>query len=207
MTNNINSTNQNKPFELSLNSFLPGGKWTPCDEKGKFIDSNNAMWIKDSLSGAVYLNQPANLLRFKLSVLTGFLAGIFGNTISLTINAAYRAVKVVSLSHFWLPISRIDQKLDNNSYHFKNRCVECAKDIARFVASPFAWLGLLFASLAGALVPGENAPRDGAKIFSSIEIAMYGGTVAEGYFGWAPCYQPNATSHGLGGDINKERAF
>ena len=54
--------------------------------------------------------------------------------------------------------------------------------------------------------PRENGPRDGAKIFSSIEIAMYGGTMEEGHFGWAPCYQPNAITHGLGGDINRERA-
>ena len=207
MTSNINSINQIKSFELNLTSFLPGGKWTSCNGKGKFIDSNRAMWTKDSLSGAIYLNQPTDHLRFKLSFLTGFLAGIVGgNAISLTINAAYRTLKVVSLSHFWLPISCIDQKQDNKSYHLKNRCVEFAKDITRIVATPFAWLGLFFASWIGSLDPRENGPRDGAKIFSSIEIAMYGGTIEEGHFGWAPCCQPNAIIHGLGGDINRERA-
>lgn len=140
--------------------------------------------------------------------MTGFLAGIIGgNAISLTINAAYRTLKVVSLSHFWLPLSLIDQNQDNKSYRLKTRCVEFAKDIARIVATPFAWLGLFFASWVGAIDPRENAPRDGAKIFSSIEIAMYGGTMEEGHFRWAPCYQPNAIFHGLGGDINQENAF
>ena len=197
-------------FELSLPSFLPGGTWTPCarGRNGNFLHSERAMWTRDSLSGAIYLNQPTDNLRFKLSFLTGFLAGIVGgNAISLTINAAYRALKVVSLSHFWLPISYIDQSQFDESYHFKTRCVELAKDITRIVATPFAWLGLLFASWGGALSPMENGLRDGAKIFSSIEIAMYGGPMKEGHFGWAPCYQPNATTHGLGGNINEERAY
>jgi len=55
--------------------------------------------------------------------------------------------------------------------------------------------------------PRENGPRDGAKIFSSIEIAMYGGTIEEGHFGWAPCYQPNAIMDGLEGRINEATAF
>ncbi|MBA3814953.1 MAG: hypothetical protein H0X29_00215 [Parachlamydiaceae bacterium] len=208
MTSSFNAINKNKSFELDLTSFLPGGKWTPCDEKGKFIDSNRAMWTKDSLSGAIYLNQPTDHLRFKLSFLTGFLAGIIGgNAISLTINAAYRTLKVTSLSHFWLPISCINQNKDDKSFHLRTRCAEVAKDISRIVTTPFAWLGLFFASWAGAFDPRENGPRDGAKIFASIEIAMYGGTMGEGHFGWAPCYQPNAIIHGLGGDINRERAF
>lgn len=207
MTSNLNAVNQNQSFELNFTSFLPGGKWTPCDEKGKFIDSNRAMWTRDSLSGAIYLNQPTHHLRFKLSFLTGLLAGIIGgNAISLTINAAYRTLKVTSLSHLWLPISCVGKNKDDTSYHLKTRCVEFAKDIARIVATPFACLGLFFASWLGAFDPRENGPRDGAKIFSSIEIAMYGGTIQEGHFGWAPCYQPNAIMHGLGGDINRECA-
>lgn len=195
-------------FELGLTSFLAWGEWTPCKVKGEFAGSGRAMWIRDDLSGAIYLNQPTDLLRFKLSFLTGFLAGIIGgNAISLTINAAYRALKVASLSHFWLPISYIDQNRDDKSYHLKTRCVEFAKDIARIVATPFAWLGLFFASWVGAIDPRENGPRDGCKIFSSIEIAMYGGTVEEGHFGWAPCYQPDATIHAFGGDIHQERAY
>ncbi len=205
----INSTNKTTPFELSFSSFLPGGDWTPCNEKGTFIDSDEAMWTRDSLSGAIYLNQPTDHLRFKLSFLTGFLAGVIGgNAISLVLNAAYRALKIVSLSHFWLPISCVDERQDSESYHFENRCIEFAKDIARIVAAPFAWLGLFFASwIGGAIDPRENGPRDGAKIFSSIEIAMYGGTMEEGHFCWAPCYQPNAISHGFGGNVNQERAY
>lgn len=191
-----------KKFELSFSSFLSGGNWDVADRGDKFVDTGKPKWTIDSLTGDIYLNQPTAWLRFKLSVLTGFLAGVIGNSISLTINAAYRVLKVVSGSHFWLPISYIDQNLDNGSYHFKNRCVAFAKDIARIVATPFAWLGLFFASWRGALDPRENAPRDGAKIFSSIEIAMYGGTRDNGCFAWAPCYQPYATIHGLGGDIN-----
>ena len=207
MVFNFSVQNNNKQFELSRANFLPGGTWTPCTERGRFVDSDRAMWIRDSLSGSVYLNQPTDHLRFKLSFLTGFLVGVIGgNAISLTVNAAYRTLKVVSLSHFWLPISFIGQNQADESGHFKMRCIELAKDVVRIVATPFAWLALLFASWGGALNPMENGPRDGAKIFSSIEIAMYGGTISEGHFGWAPCYQPNATTHGLGGDINRERS-
>ncbi len=208
MSCNHVSESSNKKFELHLTSFLPGGRWTSCDERETFGDSDRPMWTRDSLSGAIYLNQPTDHLRIKLLVLTGVFAGIVGgNAISLTINAAYRALKVVSLSHFWMDISCVDQNQTDELYHSKTRCVEFAKDIARIVATPFAWLGLLFSSWGGALSPIKNGPRDGVKIFSSIEIAMYGGTIAEGHFGWAPCYQPNATTHGLGDDINQERAY
>jgi hypothetical protein len=208
MSYNSIPQNEVKKFELNLKSFLPGGTWTPCKEKQTFNNSDRPEWTRDSLSGGIYLNQPTNHLRLKLSFLTGFLAGIVGgNAISLTINAAYRTLKVVSLSHFWLPISCIDQNQADGSYHFKTRYVELAKDIVRIVATPFAWLGLLLASWGGALSPMENGPRDGAKIFSSIEIAMYGGTMEEGHFGWAPCYQPDCTTHGFGGDINEEEAY
>jgi hypothetical protein len=200
--------NQSQQFELKLTNFLPGGTWTPCNEQGTFINSERAQWTRDSLSGAIYLNQPTDCLRFKLSFLTGFLAGIIGgNAISLTMNAAYRTLKVVSLSHFWLPTLLIDENQNNESYQLKTRCVELAKDIARIVATPFAWLGLLFASWGGAIDPRENGPRDGVKIFSSIEIAMYGGLMEKGHFAWAPCYQPNAISHRLGGNINQARAW
>lgn len=208
MINNACSASRNN-FALSLNSFLPGGKWTPCDDKGKFADSRTAMWTKDSLTGAVYLNQPTGLLRFKLSFLTGLLAGVVGgNALSLGINAGYRALKVVSLSHFWLPTSVVDSKPNlDGSYKLKMRVVEMAKDVARVVVTPFAWLGLFFASWVGAFSLSKDGPRDGAKIFSSIEIAMYGGRMDDGHFGWAPCFQPEATSHAFGGDINNPRAF
>ncbi len=184
----------NRRFELSQASFLPGGEWTPRKEYGRWSgDPNAPLWTLDSLSGDFYLNQPTNLLRFKLSVLTGCLAGLLGNTISLTVNAAYRCLKVVSLAHFWRPlacISWMEEDQVNGLYHAQVRWVELAKDIARIVATPFAWIALLCVSWGGALSPRENGPRDAAKIFSSIEIAMYGGLVDEGCFGWAPCYQP-----------------
>ena len=171
------------------------------------------MYIKDSLSGAVYFNQPNDLLRIKLSLLTGLLAGVLGgNALSLTVNAGYRTLKVASLSHFWLPMSKIDPSKDDGSYHFLTRLIEFAKDIARIIATPFAYLALLFTSLLGSIMPTKNGPKDAIKIFSSIEMAMYGGPCGNGpfengHFCWAPCYQPNPTSHGLGGDINKENAF
>ncbi len=208
---NLSATDAEK-CELSLRSFVPGGDWVTGDMYLPFSDSRDPQWIQDTSSGAVYLNQPTNHLRLKLFFLTGFLAGILGgNALSLTINAIYRALKVGSLSHFWLPISLIDSSVEQSqvskSYHFKTRCVKCAKDIARIVATPFAWLGLFFASFVGAMDPRENGPRDGVKIFSSIEIAMYGGFEREGHFAWAPCYQPNATCHMFGGSIDQQCGY
>lgn len=207
------------PCKLSVQSFLPGGKWCSFDVPSKngvtvrWGESGNPMYIKDSLSGAVYLNQPNDLLRVKLSLLTGLLAGVLGgNAISLTVNAAYRTLKVASLSHFWLPMSKIDPTKDDGSYHFLTRLIEFAKDIARIIATPFAYLALLFTSLIGSIVPTKNGPKDAMKIFGSIEMAMYGGHCGgglfkNGHFSWAPCYQPEPICHGLGGDINKERAI
>lgn len=122
-------------------------------------------------------------------------------------NGLYRTVKVLSLSHFISPISSSGENQLEKPYQIKERVIAFAKDIVRIVATPFAWIALLFVSFAGSLSPFENGPRDATKIFSSIEIAMYGGTMEEGYFGWAPCYQPNSTFHRFGGDINNERAY
>ena len=83
---------------------------------------------------------------------------------------------------------------------------------SRIIATTFAYIALLFTSLLGSIMPTKNGPKDAIKIFSSIEMAMYGGPCGDGpfengHFCWAPCYQPEPTSHGLGGDINKENAF
>jgi hypothetical protein len=195
------------PEPLTIDSFSTGGKWTPCNAKGTFINSTNAMWVQDSLSGKTYLNQPTDCLRIKLAFLTGILAPA-GNAVSLSVNAGYRALKIVSLSHFWLPLSKVnsDQAPDKGSYNFDMRCIELARDIIRIVAAPLALVALFFVSWGGALSFSKEGPRDATKLYSSIEIAMYGGRMDDGHFGWAPCYQPEATSHALGGDINKERA-
>ena len=201
------SGEHNKTVQLSVNSFLPGGNWTPYTKGEVFSDSKTPAWIKDEKSGAFYLNQPTDCLRFKLFFLTGILAGGIGNGVSLTINGFYRTVKVLSLSHFISPIFSSGENQADKPYQIKERVIACAKDVLRIVATPFALIALLFVSFAVSLSPFENGPRDAAKIFSSIEIAMYGGTMEEGYFGWAPCYQPNSTFHRFGGDINNERAY
>jgi len=215
-----NTKLQDKPFKLSLESFLPGGDWDDQavkDNEGnvrKWYGSDRPEFAQDSLSGDIYWNQPNDHLRLKLSLLTGLLAGVVGgNAISLTINAGYRALKIASFSHFWLPMSKIDPNKNDGSYHFLIRLAAFAKDLARIIATPFAYIALLFTSLLGSIMPTKNGPKDAMKIFSSIEIAMYGGLCGEGafkkngHFCWAPCYQPHPTSHGLGGDIKDERAF
>ena len=182
------------------------------EDNKTYMTSGRLRWIKDSLSGASYQNQPCWELRLKLFFL-GVSLGVIGNAITLTINALYRIFKVFSFAHFTWSISDIAQEnLDDSSYHLKRRCVACAKDIARIVVTPLAFIGLFFAGFMGVIDPREHGPSDWAKIFSSIEIAMYGGRSKKGYFfnshwAWAPCLQPDANMHLLGGDINKTGQF
>lgn len=60
------SGERNETFQLSVNSFLPGGNWTPYTGGERFDDSETPLWIKDERSGAFYLNQPTDCLRCKL---------------------------------------------------------------------------------------------------------------------------------------------
>ncbi len=106
------------------------------------------------------------------------------------VNVAYRIVKLVSLSHFWM--SREAEK----SYNFKARLKSAGKDLARVLMQAFASVGLELAAIYGLF-----RPLDGRKLYASIERAQYGNFIL------APCFQPSPKRHLFGGNSNDRGAW
>lgn len=65
-------------------------------------------------------------------------------------------------------------------------------DALRIIASPIAIAGLELAAIYGII-----RPYDGRKLYASIERAEYRNFIL------VPCFQPDPTSHALGGDIKE----
>jgi hypothetical protein len=66
----------------------------------------------------------------------------------------------------------------------------------KFVAQPFAFVGLELAAIFGVIFP-----YDGRKLYASIERFQYGGPIL------APCFQPEADEHLFNGDIDEQNAY
>jgi len=81
-------------------------------------------------------------------------------------------------------------------YSFNASLKEAGKDLLRIFTTPIAYVGLELAA-----IYGRFRPYDGRKLYATIERAQYG------HFILAPCFQPQATRHLFGGDINNKNAF
>lgn len=167
-----------------VNNWIPdvkGEKWGCCAEQAE------PKFLMDESTGRKYLNESKGIVRFKCILLT--LGTPFVHPIASLFNAAYRIIKIVSLSHFWLPRAE-------KGYHFKARVLSACKDLLRVVAWPLTIVGLELAAIYGWI-----RPYDGRKLYASIERANYGNFIL------APCFQPMPTSHFFGGDVNRKDAF
>jgi len=142
-------------------------------------------WIVDS-TGRKYFNEPKNTVRLKcLSLIFGT---PFVHPIAAVVNALYRLFLLVTFVHFWKP-------LKGERASLKNRASEAGKDILRLFATP------LLAALPLAALYGVFCPYDGRKLYATIERAVYGGAIL------APCFQPDARSHLLGGDSSVQNVW
>lgn len=179
-------------MSVTLKDFYPINKWKPDLEGEKWNccseHKGQARHLIDQTTGRKYLNQSKGVVRFKCFLLT--LGTPFVHPIAGILNVAYRALKLISLSHFWIP------KKEEKSYGFKARVQDAGKDLLRIVAQPLAIVGLELAAIYGLI-----RPYDGRKLYASIERAQYGNFIL------APCFQPDAEQHLLGGDPNKKNAF
>ena len=81
------------------------------------------------------------MVRFKCFLLK--LGTAFEHSIASLVNVAYKIVKLVSFSHFWI------HKIGEESYSFKGRLKDAGQDLLRVVTAPIALVGL---ELAGCLL-------------------------------------------------------
>lgn len=177
---------------VTLRDFQPVNNWkTDLDgEKYSCCQDHNrhAKFLIDQTTNRRYFNESKRVVGFKCFLL--MLGTPFVHPIASIINVAYRILKLVSLSHFWI------EKDGETKYSFKERLADAGKDILRIVATPVSIVGLELAALYGWF-----RPYDGRKLYASIERATYGNFIL------APCFQPDPKYHALGGDINQKDAF
>ena len=174
-------------MSVNLRDFQPINSWKPDLNGPKYYDGT-AQHLIDQTTGRKYLNESKGVVGFKCFLLT--LGTPIVHTIASVVNVAYRILKLVTLSHFWMT------KEGEKSYNFKSRLKDASTDLIRIVTQPIALVGLELAAIYGLF-----RPYDGRKLYASIERAQYGNFIL------APCFQPNAEEHLLGGDINERNAF
>ena len=177
--------------DVSLRDFQPINTWK-VEEGGETYKCCSThgeipMYICDTI-GRKYLKETNEIIQFKCFLLT--LGTVFVHTVAAIVNVAYRIFKIVTLSHFWV-------KRDNETnYNFSDRALDMASDVVRiFGAIP----GIVALELAA--IYGIVRPKDGRKLYASLERGLYGTFIL------APCFQPEPTKHALGGDINKKDQF
>lgn len=165
--------------------FQPFNKWKVDKDGPKFFNGEPRNII-DQTTGRKYFNESKTTVGFKCFLVT--LGTPIVHTIASLLNVAWRILKLVTLSHFWVP--------QKGNYNFTARAKEAGKDLLRIVVTPLAIIALELSAIYGII-----RPYDGRKLYASCERALYN------HFILAPCFQPSPTQHLLGGDTNKQNAF
>ncbi len=105
-------------------------------------------------------------------------------SIGALLNLANRIAKVITCLHFWHP-SLAGKSLSQRAW-------SCSKDSLRIAFTPIILVGLELSALYGLLLPNQ-----GKKLYATFERCLYGRAVL------APCFQPSASEHLLGGKAGK----
>ena len=167
-----------------------GGYWkldysTITDANYKDLEP---MYVIDQSTNNKYWNESKNVTRLKCFLLT--FGTPFVHTVASIANIAYRILKLVTLSHFWV------KKEGEENYSFTARLKDAEVDLLRIVTTPLTIVGLELSAIFGLLTP-----RNGRKLYASFERAQYGNFIL------APCFQPSPQQHALGGDPDKPNQF
>lgn len=154
----------------------------PCNRWVKDDD-----YLIDNRSKEKYLGDSPKVKRLKCLALS------FGtpilHAISTVLMVANRIAKIVTFAHFWYPDKTVP-------YCFTARLSAWGKDLMKVIFAPIFYLGLELSVLYGLAFP-----YDGGKLYASLE------RIAFNRFILAPCFQPEATTHLGGGDINKRNVW
>ena len=189
---------------INKNSFKIKNKWEEIDidqdklEKeidelgGAGIDILNPKLITryttiDKSTNQRYLNDSELTVRVKCGVLA-LLGTPLVQPILLAINIVVRFFKIIFFVELW--------RKANRECNFSAKCRLWNSDFVRIIFSPLVFVGIHLASIYGIF-----SPYNGRKLYASVERAVYG----QGLL--APCFQPEATRHLLGGNIDTQNAW
>jgi hypothetical protein len=170
-------------MDVKLADFQPINTWKPDLDRKNWNNDGETQFIIDLSTNNRYLNDSPTTIRVKCFLLT--IGTPIVHAIAALLNVALRIVRLVTFYNFFA-----------TKASFEEAFVEDLKDLARILVSPLVPIGLELAALYGVL-----NPRDGRKLYASIERAFYGNAIL------ARCFQPNPTSHLLGGSIEQKNAY
>jgi|JI9StandDraft_1071089.scaffolds.fasta_scaffold30394_5 hypothetical protein len=164
----------------SFKDFQPSG-WTPVADGEKYPGTEIPKWIRNDRTGKIYLNEKESTIRAKCAVFvvaTPILHALYA--ISLVVETGAQIIRRFAIS----------------KAPFKVKLLNTGKELLRIALLPIAVVGLMIAAVIGVF-----KPRYGRQLYGSIEGVIYKMGKA------APCFEPNATCHGGGGDIGRRGAW
>ncbi len=178
--------------KLSYEHFHPYSLWA-VDKSGPAFYNGKKRFIVDSRTGDKYLNEDLPVIWLKCFLLS--VGTPIVHAVAAVVKIVFNLLKLISLYDFWKKID--DSNKENKAnYNFTKRSLDAGSNILNIVFAPIAVILLEFAALYGMITP-----RDGRKLYASLERLTYG------HFVLAPCFQPEPEEHLLGGDINQQNAF
>jgi hypothetical protein len=124
-------------------------------------------YLIDKTTRRYYFNVSKDIIRctcFILAIATPII-----HAVTEVANVAYRAIRLLSLYHFWK-----DTKQSQ-----RGRMTDAGYDLLRLVSAPIAYVGLELAAIYGIF-----NPYDGRKLYSTLERQTY-----EGQFALAKCFK------------------
>ncbi len=172
-------------MSITIKDFQPINRWD-VDYMGEAYLGGNPKFVIDRSTGKKYLNESKSVIKFKCILLA--IGTPFVHIPCAIGNMAYRVAIVSSGYRFWSEEGR--------NQCFSTNCLETSIDGLRVITQPVSFIGLEAASIYGLI-----KPRDGRKLYASIEKAQYGSDIL------APCFQPRSQQHLFGGDINSRNTF
>lgn len=189
------TSNISNDKRVYLSDFVPSSSWEPDVNGPKYWYGGTPKYIIDGATGRRYLNESEDLVKYKCELLSA--ATPIVHTITGAVQAGVLLGKILTLSHF---------STAPTAPTASEQWANAGKDLLRIVAFPVAMIGLECAAIYGIF-----QPYNARKIYTSIERLEYGdfhipGTL-DGGFRLAPCFQPQAQAHLLGGSIEDPNAI
>lgn len=160
-------------MKITWQDFNPITKWVVSQEYATNpFNMEQEQLLKDVATGKFYLNQEVGVLRYKCCCLVVMTPIV--KTLDSIGSIAYRIRRLVLCTHF-----RLEEK--EREYSIIDGFTDAAIDILKIIATPLFLIAMEFAAIYGIL-----SPRNGAKLYATLERVTYG----YANYNLAPCFQP-----------------
>ena len=162
-------------MKITRQDINPRTKWevSPEQANNPFNGMEQEQLLKDVVTGKFYWNQDIGVVRGKCCILTALTPIV--KTLDSIGNIAYRIRRLLLCTHF------LKEKEGERKYSIIDRSTDVAVDILKIITTPLFLIGMEFAAIYGIF-----SPRNGAKLYATLERVTYG----HANYYLAPCFQP-----------------